>query len=327
MSLYFSSLSYTPARDVGPSGKPILAEITLLLANATGSRVLNARTDKSIRIWRASSLGLLQPITIEHAHPREVSGVLWNTNTDYSFASVGKDAWVKLWTGTGQLEREIKVEMAGKPAHLVVIEYLPDGNYLAVADEDGTVILLDVHDHYLKIAEYGPKSRVSALKWPNKGHEYVLVALENGLVEILAVNAETRLLYLAHTLKGHKSPVTCISVDPRGRFLALGTAEGTVSIWNLSNLLNSHALAKVDQAISSVEISRDGSYIAVAYEQETSVKVYDSFSLAEVYEVPASSSGKTGVSALKWLSSRGNFVYVGHQGKVVHFARRTDERR
>lgn len=327
MSLYFSSLSSTPARDVGPSGKPILAEITLLLVNATGSRVLNARTDKSIRIWRASSLGLSQPVTIEHAHPREVSGVLWNTNTDYSFASVGKDAWVKLWTGTGQLEREIKVEVAGKLAQLVVVEYLPDGAYLAVADEDGAVVLLDVHDNYLKFAEYGSKSRVCALKWPNNGHEYVLVALENGLVEILTVNGKARLLELAHTLKGHKSPVTCISVDPRGRFLALGTAEGTVSIWNLSNLLNSHVLAKVDQAISSVEISRDGAFIAVAYAQETSVKVYDSFTLAEVHELPASSSGKSGVSALKWLNSRGNFVYVGDHGKVVHFTRRTDERR
>lgn len=322
MSLYFSSLTHSPARDVGPSGKPVISEIAVLAANATGTRVINARSDKSIRIWRILASGLSTPVVIENAHLREVAGVLWNTNTEYSFASVARDCWVKLWKATGQLEREFKVQKAAGPVALEKIEYSPDGYYLAVADSDGSVLLYDVQGNYSKVAEYKAPARVYDLKWPNKGHDYVVAALGNGTVQILSPDVKAKTLKCVHTLKGHKSPVTSVSIDPRGRIIACGTGEGIVSIWKLSDLLNCHVLAKIDQEVAAVEISRDGSYIAVAYTQETNVKVYDSVSLEEIYEVPNSAAGKVGILSISWLPHRGSFVYVGERSRVMEIARK-----
>lgn len=284
--------------------------------------MINTRTDKSIRIWRVLQLGLSSPIVIENAHPREVADVLWNTTTDTSFASVGRDCWVKLWKCTGHLEREIKVAKPHGAVVLELVEFSPDGEMMCVVDNDGTIILYDVGDNYTKLAHLKMCDHVNDIKWPNKGHEYLLAALDNGTVEVLRPNVKEKSLHSVHTLRGHKSPVTCLSVDPRGRYMAFGTGEGIVSLWKTSNMLNYQVLAKVDQEIAGVEISRDGAYIAVAFAQDSNVRIYDSDTLEEVYEVPNSDAGKQGVLCMKWLPYRGSFAYISEKGKVMEVARK-----
>ncbi|SGZ57986.1 CIC11C00000004228 [Sungouiella intermedia] len=87
-------------------------------------------------------------------------------------------------------------------------------------------------------------------------------------------------------------------------------------------MLNYRALSLVDQQVVDVEYSRDGSYLAVAFAQDTTIKVYDCDTLEQLYEVPNSSAGKSGFLALKWLPHRANFVYVAENGRVVEFAKR-----
>lgn len=321
MPLSFTNLHFTPMRDLGNGGKSLQAEITQLSVNATGNRVINTRTDKTIRVWKALQLGASSPSVIENAH-RDIPRILWNTNTDLSFASVGRDSWVKMWTCSGRLEREIKVLKPHGTAVLELVEYSTDGKVLCVVDIDGTVILYDVADNYSKLALIKLVDHVNDIQWTNRGHDYLFAALDNGTVEILHPIMKTKTVTVVHTLEGHKSPVTCIRFDPRGRFFACGTKEGIVSLWRTSNMLNYRALSLVDQQVVDVEYSRDGSYLAVAFAQDTTIKVYDCDTLEQLYEVPNSSAGKSGFLALKWLPHRANFVYVAENGRVVEFAKR-----
>lgn len=322
MSVFFASLTHSPARDVGPSGKPCTAEISNLSINATGNRVINTRSDKSIRVWRSLHLGLSAPTVIENAHPSEVCSVLWVTNSDTSFASVAGDCWVKIWKCTGQLEREVKVVKAHGTASLELVAFSPDGEVMCVVDSDGTVMLFDPSDNFTKVAELKVSSHVNDVKWPNKGHGYILAAQDNGTVEILEPDLKEKTLRSVHVLRGHKSAVTCLSVDPRGRYIACGTAEGSVSLWRTSDMLNYRVMAKVDQAIAGVEINRDGTYVAVAFEKDTNIKVFESETLNEIYEVPNSVAGSSGFLALKWIPHRGGFIYVSDKGKVMQLARK-----
>lgn len=321
MSLNLSSLQYTSVRDLGFGGKPSLSDITHLSVNATGNRLINTRTDKSIRVWRVVHLRASNPTVIENAH-RDAANILWNTNTDTSFASVGRDSCVKLWTCSGRLEREIKVLKANGAAVLEQIEYSTDGELLCVADADGTLIFYDVGDNYSRMTLIKASAHINDIKWTNRGHSFVIAALDNGTVEIFQPDLDKKSVKLVHTLEGHKSPVTCVSIDPRGRFIACGTKEGIASLWRTSDMLNYRALSKVDEVIAGIEVSRDGLYIAVSYAQGANINIYNWETLEHFLEVPNSSAGKTGYLALKWFPHRASFAYVAENGHVVEFARR-----
>lgn len=321
MSLNFSNLHYTPLRDLGLGGKPSTSEITHLSVNATGNRVINSRSDKSIRVWKTLHLRGSTPTVIENAH-REAATILWNTNTDTSFASVGKDCWVKLWTCSGRLEREIKVLGAKGGVELEHIAYSADGELLCVVDNDRNLIFFEIGDNYSRMALVKASGHVNDIKWTNRGHYFLVAALDNGGVEIFQPRMDNKTVKLAHTLKGHNAPVTCVSIDPRGRFIACGTKEGIVSFWRTSDMLNYGAISKIDQEVVGVEVSRDGSHLAVSYAQGTNINVYDWDTLEHLYEVPKSSAGKTGYLALKWFPQRGSFAYVADYGQVVEFAKK-----
>jgi THO complex subunit 3 len=40
---------------------------------------------------------------------------------------------------------------------------------------------------------------------------------------------------LMHTLRAHTANCYCIEMDPRGRYLAAGSADATISLWDLES--------------------------------------------------------------------------------------------
>lgn len=321
MSVSFSGLLHIPIRDVGAAGKPCVSEITHLEVNPSVKRVLNARTDRSIRVWKVTPQGLSQPVVIESAHARGTSDILWNKSTDTSFASVGRAASVKLWNCSGHLEREFRVAKPGGAAELELIEYSTDGKYMCVVDSDGTVLVHAVRNNYKLVAHFQVSDHVNDIKWTNSGHQYLLAALDNGTAEILHLDEDQALLHRVNTLRGHKSAVTCIAFDPRGRFFALGTAEGTVSLWSTEDMLNFRVLGSSDEKVVGIDIHRDGTHIAVAFDRGN-VRIFQSDTYQEVHELPKSTAGKNGIPGLKWFPTRGSFVYISDDGRSMTMARR-----
>lgn len=313
MSAFFSNLRLFPARDLGSNGKPTQSEIVHVSINATGSRVINTRTDRSIRIWR-STVSLTDPIVIENPHRGPVTCISWNPATETSFASVGGDGAVKLWKGLGHLEREIKL---GKTAaHLVA--YAPDGDVMAVV-ADGSIFIYNVAKGYTKIAHDSRPSKINALQWTNKGHNVFATGHDDG--SICFWRLDLMAIELLYTLQGHHSPVTCMCLDPRGRYLACGLREGIVSLWNTTDFTNLGVLSAVDRAISSLSASRDGTYLAVGYSEGADVKIYEYDTLTEVHNAPKSQAGKIGGQAA-WFPNRTALIIVVDKGQVMLLAKK-----
>lgn len=324
-----SGLRAFPARDVAANGKPAQSDIVHLSVNATGSRVINTRSDRTIRIWRCSHATLSDPVVVENPHRGPATCVSWNPNTETSFASVGGDSTIKLWRGTGHLEREVKAEKPDKSDKdktdkardaLCLVAYSPDGRFLAVADLRGTVRLHDVSSGYTVAAEVETALAVNALQWVNKGHSAFFTGHVDGHVKVWVV--EDSQIAPGRVLTKHHAPVTCLCMDPRGRYVACGASDGTVSLWRTSDMTNCGVLAGEDRDICSVSPSRDGAYLAVAYGDGTSVKLFDYATLAEVYEVPGLAPGRSGGRAV-WLPNRTALV-VTDRGTVMLMVKRED---
>lgn len=73
-------------------------------------------------------------------------------------------------------------------------------------------------------------------------------------------------LQVVHTLRGHRTAASCLAFDPKGKYLAAGSNEGIVSLWDVENFICFRTFHKPNHAISSLSISHDGAYIAFGIE-------------------------------------------------------------
>lgn len=318
---------------VGGSG----SEIILISINLTGTRLVNSRTDRSIRIWKCTPERLVDPVIIEHPHLKAVERVAWNPKTEFSFATVGRDDLVKIWRCTGSLEKELKIVKNGTidapstEAVCQIVAYSNDGEILTVVDRDSTVLLYSVSNNYSKLHEFKLNVHIYDMRWFHHGHSFFMCVLHDGSVPIYKVTdglldvngsaeingAVSVIVDLKHQFLGHRSSATCVAVDPRGKYCAVGSNEGVVSLWNTSSMLISKVLTNTDEAIANIDISRDGTYVAVAFDSGENIKIFDYDTTEQVYEVPNSDSGNLTLSHVSWFPSKTAFVHTSDNGKTM----------
>eukprot|EP00761_Pharyngomonas_kirbyi_P013946 gb/GECH01013976.1/.p1 GENE.gb/GECH01013976.1/~~gb/GECH01013976.1/.p1 ORF type:complete len:1240 (+),score=329.00 gb/GECH01013976.1/:1-3720(+) len=65
----------------------------------------------------------------------------------------------------------------------------------------------------------------------NKDGSYLAIASEEETVKYVNIQEPNH----TQDYDGHEGPVLCVSIDPKGRFIASAGSDGTVSIWNISD--------------------------------------------------------------------------------------------
>lgn len=330
---FFNNFKSLPFKDTPLRSSGGASEIILLSINLTGTRLINSRTDKSIRIWKCFPDKLADPVVVEQPHAKAVESVSWHPKHEFTFVTVGRDDLFKVWKIAGNsclLEREIKVVKLGsgaKDSICQIVRYSNDGELLAVVDRDSTVSLYSTSS-YTKIHQFQVNEHVYAFEWFNKDHDYFILGLHDGTAPVYKVvdggsgNDEFAVVDLLHTIRGHRSSITAISVDPRGKYFVIGSNEGVASIWSTSSMLNINAITSIDESVASIDISRDGTYIAITFDSGSNARIFESLSVEEIYEVEHSSSGKLVLSTFKWFPNKTGFVFATEDGKVMGYLKK-----
>lgn len=291
------------------------SEIITLSINDPGTILVNSRTDKSLRIWKCSQDGLYDPITVEKAHEKPVESIAWNPMTEYTFATVGRDEYVKIWRGiNGKLDQSIKVTKSNDvPVACQKVSYSYDGKILAVVDREFTVIFLSVETKYKNIGEAKLSEYINSLDWFHFNHDFFIAGLHDGTACIfetkLLPNKQLQVL-LRHKLTGHKSSITSTVIDPRGTYIGLGSNEGVVSLWSTKNFVVDRLITNVDEPIHCLNCSRDGAYVGITFEKGTAIKVYDTTSVQEMLDITNSASGKSVDPIIAWFPNKTAFVFT-----------------
>jgi THO complex subunit 3 len=71
---------------------------------------------------------------------------------------------------------------------------------------------------------------VNEISWNTSGDLFYLTTGQ-GTIKIFDYPS----FKLLHTLRAHTANCYCIEIDPRGRYLAAGSADATVSLWDLDS--------------------------------------------------------------------------------------------
>lgn len=189
----------------------------------------------------------------------------------------------------------------------------------------------------VQVCQYRENDEIFDLQWGNNGSRttYVLASgLGNGNVRLYKFNTSecldkseekyrqdtpesepatstdsvTSTVQSVFTLRGHRTAVNCLEFDPKAQYLAVGSNEGIVSLWDLEEFICIKTFTKTDQAAISISISHDGSLMAVGSEGNAPIDIIHVESGEYIHSIPrAPSNGK---SLVAWHPLKFSLAYV-----------------
>lgn len=178
----------------------------------------------------------------------------------------------------------------------VCATYSPDGQFVAVAYTDTTIIIWDAKTG---ISRFGPL----------KGHTKLIKSLAyspDGKMMVSASEDMTMILWDTNTglpigdpLVGHESGIACASFSPDGKYIVSASGDWTIRIWDVST---GDAVGKPLEGhgwgVNYAEFSPDGKHI-VSCSNDRTIRVWD-------------------------VATREFFILGQHDGSVFHVAYNPD---
>ncbi len=233
------------------------ADVWSVSFSPNGQTIATASADNTVKLWSLDG----RPLKTLNGHIRAVYKVTFSR--DGKIATASDDNTIKLWDAQGNLINTLN----GHKAAVLSVNFSPNGQTLASASNDKTVILWDVK-----------KSKQAAPPLIHTDIVRDVIFSPNGQIIATASNDATVKLWssrdyrLLETLNGHQGAVTSLSFNPQGNILASSSYDKTVKFWRLNDwltTLNGHSAA-----IYSVDISPKGNVIATASGDNT-VKLWN----------------------------------------------------
>ncbi len=144
------------------------------------------------------------------------------------------------------------------PPSLHRLAYSPDGQRLALAGTDGSLLVWDADTcaELLRRSHGGP---VAAVAYSPDGKRLATAGWDRVVKVWGAADGEP-----LRALRGHTGKVYCVAFSPDGKLLASGSEDTTVKLWDAATGRELHTLSKHKSAVFGVAFSPDGKLLATA---------------------------------------------------------------
>lgn len=266
--------------------------VELVSFSPDGRLLATASSDHTVKLWDPQSGILKQTLA---GHSDGVKGISFmddgstiltvdGANTIRSWESgtgklkkTGEDFQESLWgvqltgngkalaTGTSNRKALRIVDPASgasvrnlpeQPSWIRGVSFSPDGRFLAVACWDESVSVWEVKSAVLR----------HKLNVATNGMESVVFSPDNGTMASAGERSSVKLWNLqtgeVRLLEGHQASVRCLAFAASGRFLASGSSDKTVRIWDLVSGKASLAFATQQGQVLSIAFSPNGQFLA-----------------------------------------------------------------
>ncbi|EIC28174.1 DUF4082 domain-containing protein [Methylomicrobium album] len=203
-------------------------------------------TDGKIVLWDTAAGRMLQALPAQAESPAQ--GILFGPDGK-TLASVSDDS-VKIWdTSAGSVRLTLS-----QTVPMRVLAFSPDGNWLAAADEEAAVTLIDARSGSVARQLATGQEAVNAMSFSPDG-KWLATGGQDGRTKLWdpATGEE------AAALPGNAA-VTALAFSPDGNWLATGSENEQVFLWNVADkrpqLLTGH-----DSAVVKVAFSADRNHL------------------------------------------------------------------
>lgn len=209
------------------SGHPLT--ITSVVYSPDGTQLASSSSDKSIRVWDASTGEQVgKPL---RGHTETVTSIAY-LSSKKSIVSGSLDKSIRIWDAeTGQ---QIKKPLMGHRLGISSVICSPDKQQIASSSHDCCIQIWNV-DTQKKI---GPKIEshesgiIVSITYSSDG-KYLISGAYTGAIKIWDVKTG---LQVGPTLEGHADRVTAVAFSSTENQIASGSGDTTVRIWNVPHI-------------------------------------------------------------------------------------------
>ena len=244
-----------------------------------GKILASGSGDKTVRIWDVSDIEAIRTISNLTEHTREVSSVIFIPNT-YLLASSSHDRTINLWDTQNPYHPELIKTLQGHPDPINRLAFSSD-EFLRFASASDKIIKIwnvdPLQFQCLKTFQ-GYSCRINSVAFiPNS--EILVSAGKDDLIRFWDISARERCETL---LAFPASPTEIVSIAfnsiGNSLYLAVGSIDGTVKVWDVTNLERYQEIPtdkiKHESLVCSIAFSPNGKFLVTCGSERT-VKLWD----------------------------------------------------
>lgn len=321
---YLHVMSRSQSRFAAPVGPN---ETLCMEFHPSGGFLAYSRVDGSLTVWvlSGSSFARSKKIYLPDAIgvDKMVYSLSWNANEIGQFATVGNSSEIFIW-GIDEKKaclNKLRTLSVGPKFKLFKCLYDPNGNWLLTVSKSEELHLFNVKkDHelhsVLDTRQILSNDSVYSLCWNNSG-SHVFLGFKSGKMMVLELEA-CEGFKVVMILSSHRASLTSIKMDPWGRYVITGSADGSCALWELRTLRCELCIDEYDRAVSQVEIDHLGKILAISTIDET-LRLFDVNTGNLILELKSKHPNSN--IPLKFKPDTSEFILSGRQDTLErHFA-------
>ncbi|GAA5913094.1 hypothetical protein JCM5296_002067 [Sporobolomyces johnsonii] len=264
--------------------------------NQDGRRLATGGADKSLRIYLPDK----DPRTSTECrgHTGEVSSLRWNPTHPERLASCSASAQDKalhFWDIRQGSKPTSTIETYGDNINMA---WSPDGKTIVVGNRSDRLLWVDVEQQTVIKRENMDKETNEVLFSHNGS---LLVTAIEGRACINAFPSNEPV----HSVRISPVPTTVMDLDPRGRYLAAGSNDATLTLWETQEWTCVSSMGAHDDPLRACRFSHDGAYIASTC-SDSEIVISEVPSLRKAHSIKPVNS-----DSLAWHPSRLLLAYGG----------------
>ncbi|KAJ3412808.1 THO complex subunit 3 [Chytridiales sp. JEL 0842] len=240
-------------------------------------------------------------------HEGDVDQLVWDPTDPDRLATASVDKTVRLWDLRYPSKARHVIKTSGENINIC---WSPDGRNIAVGNKDDVISFIDPRGGSDSKGEkkyvwhtMAKDVEVNEIRWNYSGDLFFLTTGQ-GTIQIL----EFPSFNLVHTIQAHTANCYCIEFDPKGRYMATGSSDALVSLWDLDDLVCVRTFGRLDWPVRTISFSHDGELIASGSEDHL-IDISHVESGERVHKIQLNAA----VNTVAWHPTKYMLAYAGDE--------------